>query len=96
MTDIPKPSYVPSAPPRKERSRPEGKRYIELIDKYVICQSDSDGYNPPSYIWTDNTGELIRCKDCSYYGAKEKGKCPLWCAFIYPEGYCFRAERKEE
>lgn len=39
---------------------------------------------------------VVRCKDCSYYGAEVKGKCPLWCAFIYPEGYCFRAERKEE
>ena len=38
---------------------------IELIDKYIVKQSEDSDYNPPSYIWSDNTGELIRCKRCA-------------------------------
>ena len=80
-------------------------RYIELIDKYEIRQSDSDEYNPPSYIWRDNTGEIIRCKDCKYFtrdtitGVTIPGS--EYCIFtannrIEEEDFCSRAERKEE
>lgn len=48
-------------------------RYIELIDKYRVEQHDGD-YNPPSYIWDDNTGEVIRCADCEWY-ATDGGEC---------------------
>lgn len=65
----------------------DGKRMKEYIA--VEKQTDSGGY-------IEIVSELVRCKDCSYYGAIENGKCPLWCAFIYPEGYCFQAERKKE
>ena len=43
-------------------------KYIELIDKYRIEQGESD-YNPPSYVWVDNTGEIVRCRDCKHYNA---------------------------
>ena len=45
---------------------------IELIDKYEVHQSEEGDYNPPSYIWVDNTGELIRCKDCKH---NDEGLC---------------------
>ena len=41
-------------------------KYIELIDKYRIEQGEGD-YNPPSYVWVDNTGEIVRCKECIHF-----------------------------
>lgn len=41
-------------------------KYIELIDKYIVRQDNDTGYNPPSYIWTDNTGEIVRCCECKH------------------------------
>lgn len=73
---------------------------IELIDKYEVRQSDEGDYNPPSYIWVDNTGELIRCKDCKYFTGK-------WCIvnsrkqfdpedrLVDGNGFCAWAERRE-
>lgn len=46
--------------------------YIELIDKYLIVQSEDTDYNPPSYDWVDNTGKIVRCRDCVHY---EMGVC---------------------
>lgn len=46
--------------------------YIELIDKYLITQSKDSDYDPPSYKWVDNTGEIVRCCDCVHY---ESGAC---------------------
>ena len=75
---------------------------IELIDKYEIRQDEGD-FNPPSYIWIDNTGELIRCKDCKW---REHEWTPdrgdeYWCEFGRAadeegNGFCSIAERKEE
>ncbi len=44
--------------------------YIELIEKYRIEQEEGD-YNPPSYIHHDNTGVIVRCRDCKY---QDKGE----------------------
>ena len=60
---------------------------IELIDKYEIRQSNDPDYDPPSYIWTDNTGELIRCNNCKHQlktwhednRMKEKGYWQYFC-----------------
>lgn len=70
---------------------------IELIDKYEVHQSEEGDYNPPSYIWRDNTGELIRCKDCKY--RDEFGRCNLFKQFtphVLENGYCSDAKRKKE
>jgi hypothetical protein len=45
-------------------------KYIELIDKYIVRQ-DSDT-EPPSYIWDDNTGEIVRCGECKHYNNPQK------------------------
>ena len=77
-------------------------KYIELIDRYEIRQSDSDEYNPPSYIWRDNTGEIIRCKDCKYYSCGTIEGKHLCMSVKYrftpttEDEWCSRAERKEE
>ena len=71
---------------------------IELIDKYEVHQSGEGDYDPPNYIWVDNTGELIRCKDCKYNNG---GRCGWHGGAGYKwvvddEDYCSCAERKEE
>ena len=47
-------------------------KYIELIDKYRIEQGEGD-YNPPSYVWVDNTGEIVRCRECKHRDPETKG-----------------------
>ena len=74
-------------------------KYIELIDKYRIEQSPLDtDYNPPSYIWDDNTGEIVRCENCIYWKPFfnqhycDAGiiPCPL------PDDYCSKGEKDED
>lgn len=79
---------------------------IELIDKYEVHQSEEGDYNPPNYIWVDNTGELIRCKDCKhrFEGEKFHNCCEVlmemshWLVEIPVEDdwHCGSGERKEE
>lgn len=69
---------------------------IELIDKYIVKQSDDTGYNPPSYIWTDNTGEIVRCRDCKHwYPDADTGMACEFTNLRQPEdGYCNWGDRK--
>ena len=74
---------------------------IELIDKYEVHQSEEGDYNPPSYIWRDNTGELIRCKDCKHYDVGENdSECWTWCKqlemSVDDDFFCKDGKRKEE
>ena len=69
---------------------------IELIDKYEIHQSNDADYNPPSYEWIDNTGELIRCKDCKHRVLHNNVWECLYSGFIAPDHYCSYAERREK
>lgn len=85
-------------------------KFIELIGKYFIEQSDVGNYNPPSYIWLDNVGELIRCKDCKK--RKNRHKCPMmrvdWTAdldgaitevmndYTIDDGFCHLAEKERK
>lgn len=39
--------------------------------------------------------ELIRCKDCKHY-YRFDGRCYLWSINRRENGYCDRAERKQE
>lgn len=72
---------------------------IELIDKYRIEQpeiSEYNSYNPPNYIWTDNTGEIVRCRDCKHwYPDADTGMACVVTKLSQPEdGYCNWGERK--
>lgn len=80
---------------------------IELIDKYIIKQNDDTEYNPPSYIWTDNTGEIVRCRDCKYAHLTYDGECKYCDKWtdkfgipeeLYLDGdfYCGYAKRRED
>lgn len=73
-------------------------RYIELIDKYRVEQSQDDSdYNPPNYIWDDNTGEIVRCENCvnwkpffnQHYCDADIISCPS------PDDYCSRGVKKD-
>lgn len=64
------------------------EKYIELIDKYHIVQSTGTDYNPPSYVWVDNTGEIVRCKDCIV-----RPYCKF-SQYLGTDGFCSNGERK--
>ena len=72
--------------------------YIELIDKYRIVQSKDTDYNPPSYEWVDNTGEIIRCMDCKHSEPwyRDKSRCFLWNESgidVFNDGFCNYGEK---
>ena len=73
--------------------------YIELIDKYRIVQSKDTDYNPPSYDWVDNTGEIVRCKDCKHCDP-ENYHCDHYMGTVVPlsrkpDDFCSYGERKD-
>lgn len=77
--------------------------YVELIDKYRINYYDSphSDYAPPSYEWVDNTGEVIRCRDCKeyYFADNRVPEEQAWvCSFLgrvmRPDDFCSLGERK--
>ena len=55
------------------------EKYIELIDKYRIVQSTDTDYNPPSYDWVDNTGEIVRCEYCGKADFAGMGRGTVYC-----------------
>lgn len=61
---------------------------VEFIESY-IHEVDEGG----SYIWNDNHGELIRCRDCVYMGQG------IYCKYhkidINDDDYCSYGKRKE-
>ena len=80
-------------------------KYIELIDKYLIEQSKDTDYNPPSYIWVDNTGEIVRCAECKHSDTFSPhctdATFPLKCLSIryggvYPNWFCEHGEKRDE
>lgn len=54
---------------------------VEFIESYW-----KDGNT--DYIWNDNHGELIRCKDCVSHGLCRYEQ------YLGLKGYCSKAERK--
>ena len=44
---------------------------------------------------TGDCDEIVRCKDCKHY-YRFDGRCYLWCINRRENGYCDRAERREE
>lgn len=79
--------------------------YIELIDKYRINFHDSpySDYDPPSYEWVDNTGEIVRCMDCDCYcfdegsvSGEKEWMCVLFGRPMKESDYCSKGMRKKE
>ena len=78
--------------------RPE-KRKIEFIESYW-----TGGEYGSDYVWNDNHGELIRCKDCvhwihgiitgkdDYIQPRCKRNGGVWLS----DEYCSNAERREQ
>ena len=63
------------------------KQIVELINKY-----QTDGYD---FEYLDNTGRLIRCKDCDHclnYG--DCLVCNCGCLSITENDYCSKGEPK--
>lgn len=58
------------------------KRKIEFIESYW-----TGGEHGPNYVWNDNHGELIRCKDCV-----KRGLCCIR-RTDDPEWFCGDGER---
>lgn len=72
--------------------------YIELIGKYLVTRDDN---GTPSYEWVDNTGEVIRFRDCKeYYFADNRVPAEqVWvCAWLgrvmRHDDFCSLGERK--
>lgn len=67
---------------------------VEFIESY-IHEVDEGG----SYIWNDNHGELIRCRDCIHVGHDiwDRG---IYCKYhkidINDDDYCSYGKRKEK
>jgi len=65
------------------------KQIVELINKY-----ETDGYD---FDFIDNTGRLIRCKDCDHclnYG--DCLVCNRGALDISADDFCSKAERKRD
>lgn len=61
---------------------------VEFIESYIKVQGGD-------YQWSDNHGELIRCKNCKHY-KEGTGMCDLYHAHGNAETwYCADGERKE-
>jgi hypothetical protein len=71
-------------------SRP--KRKVEMIESYW-----TGGKYGSDYVWNDNHGELIRCKDCKHwYADADTGMACEFTNMGQPEdGYCNWGERRE-
>lgn len=68
--------------------------YVELIDKYLVTRDES---GTPSYKWTDNTGEIVRCKDCVHYDLAKNGyngQCNRQYAVFTAYDFCSYGERR--
>lgn len=84
-------------------------KYIELIDKYRIeksLESEFSKYAPPDYIWTDNTGEIVRCEDCDNWDQdnriRNSAPCSEWSdpevgmtRYTQNDDYCSKGEKKD-
>lgn len=60
---------------------------VEMIEEYLHDENGGD------YIWHDNHGILVRCKDCKHYDGRPCGIVDWWNA---ENDYCSRAERRKD
>lgn len=67
---------------------------VEFIESYIKPDGSAD------YIWNDNHGELIRCKDCKHRDPEDR-KCDcghgiLWQLPRDDDWFCADGERRED
>lgn len=74
---------------------------VEFIESYIKPDGSGD------YIWNDNHGELIRCKDCKWYeiyqlkkdGTDDRRYKPSYCTLLRhnfkPDWFCADGERRD-
>lgn len=75
----------------KMSTRPE-KRKVEFIESYW-----TGGVYGSDYIWNDNHGELVRCKDCRYVDYMDSYKryqCPKNKRFVEDDWFCGDGKRR--
>lgn len=70
-------------------------KHVEMIEEYLHDENGGD------YIWHDNHGILVRCKDCKYFdsGTDEDGKLFFKClGWVYggtsEDDFCSHGEPK--
>lgn len=69
-------------------------KYIELIDKYKVVHSDDEDM-PTSYTWVDNTGEIVRCRECKHRTETTPTKWhPCVDMAVDDDWFCADGERK--
>jgi hypothetical protein len=69
------------------------KRKVEFIESYW-----TGGEYGSDYIWSDNHGELVRCKDCKYWSKEHDQNCMIkqgWFP-VKPDWFCADGERRDE
>lgn len=68
-------------------SERRAKRRVEFIESYW-----TGGFYGSDYVWDDNHGELVRCKDCIYKTSCEIGGFHL----LNPDWFCADGKRRED
>lgn len=63
---------------------------VEFIESYRKVGND--------YQWNDNHGEIVRCKNCTYWKklTEGTGKCMNFYIMCESNFYCADGERKED
>ena len=71
---------------------------------FLTCKHYTINFNScAQFMSYENTVELVRCKDCKYFVQGEpydpcecmKWKVKFGVAYTEPDGYCHKAERKD-
>ena len=62
------------------------KTRVEFIESYIK-------HGAGDYEWSDNHGELIRCKDCKYYDSDTQSCLNGLDGIFTPEWFCADGER---
>lgn len=71
---------------------------VEFIESYIKIGNGD-------YKWNDNHGELVRCKDCIYFGKKDKcivqkylSEHPekVWLLSLQSDWFCADGKREDE
>lgn len=71
-----------------------GARLVELYEEGV-----------PPFLWTKRLREerlrerVVRCRDCRHYTDNDMEYCRYcgsWCEQVEPDGFCWKAKRKED